>query len=824
MYLVSYMTMSKPQRCGTLRKRILLVCLIAIIWDTGFGQIRYSIPEEMETGSFVGNIAKDLGLDTKQLLERGVRIASKGKTQYFALNLQDGHIHIGERIDREEICGQKFPCVLYLEVLVANPIKLYRAEVEIQDINDNIPRFPVQEIVLQIIEITATGARFLLQEAQDPDVGINSLQTYNLSKNQHFSLDVRTRVDGKKYAELVLEKSLDREAQSVHHLILTGTDGGDPTRSGTVQIRVIVLDVNDNAPIFNQSIYKVSVLENLPEGTVVVRTYAKDLDEGVNAHISYSFIKTANNVSHLFHIDSKSGEISILRNLDFEEASVYEIEIQASDAGGLSGRSKVVVEVIDVNDNAPEITIQSLLSSLDEDSPSGTVIALLNVQDPDSKNNGLVTCLIPETLPFLLQTSFDNYYSLVTESTIDREQISEYNITVTATDSGMPPLSTTKNILLIISDINDNPPAFDQESYTGYIMENNSPGVLICSVRATDPDLAQNAKLSYSVIGSHTHGSLLSSYISINSNTGALYAMRSFNYEEFREFQIIIKAQDGGYPPLSSNATVIFFILDQNDNAPEILYPSVPRDGSTGLELAPRSSEPGYLVTKVVAVDADSGQNAWLSYQLLRATDPGLFTVGLHTGEIKTTRFFLEKDMFKQTLVITVNDNGHPSLSTTATLTVIVAENIPEMLSDLSSLSANTETSSSLTLYLVISLASVSALFFTFIILLLALKLCKWRNSQLLDSSSVNFNAEPTTQYMGIDGVRAFLQTYSQEVYLTTDSRKIQLKTEKNSNTLMDNQALGKEGFSVNGQGFNSSKGKEVSLQVRRGVSRLRVE
>ncbi|XP_029439955.1 protocadherin gamma-A4-like [Rhinatrema bivittatum] len=809
-----YMVMAKPRRCRDLRKRLLFFFIIATVWNTSFGHIRYSIPEEMETGSFVGNIANDLGLDIKELPERGIRIVSKGRTQYFILSLQDGHIHIIEKIDREELCGQKFPCVLYLEVLVENPIKLYRAEVEIQDINDNTPRFPVQEIVLQIIEITAPGTRFLLQEAQDPDVAMNSLQTYSLSNNKHFSLDVRTRVDGKKYAELVLEKPLDREEQSVHHLILTATDGGNPTRSGTVQIRVIVLDANDNAPVFNRSLYKVSVMENIPEGTVVARTSATDLDEGVNAYISYSFIKMTNNVSHLFQIDSKTGEISVLRNLDFEEAHLYEIEIEANDGAGLSGRSKIVIEVIDANDNAPEITVQSFLSPLGEDSPLGTVIALLNVHDGDSKSNGLVTCFIPENLPFLLQSSFDNYYSLVTEGTIDREQISEYNITITATDNGFPPLTTTKTILLIISDINDNPPMFDQMSYTGYIMENNSPGILISSVKATDPDLAQNAKLSYSIIESHIHESLLSSYISINSDTGFLYAMRSFNYEEFKEFQIKVKAEDGGRPSLSSNATVVFFIQDQNDNTPEILYPSVPRDGSTGLELAPRSSDPGYLVTKLVAIDADSGQNAWLSYQLLRATDPGLFTVGHHTGEIRTARNFLEKDTFKQVLIVLVKDSGSPSLSATVTVTVIVAESIPEVLSDLSSLTANTDTDSNLTLYLVISLASISCLFFTFLILLLALKLRKWRDSHLFDSSSVNFSVEPSTQYVGIDGVRAFLQTYSHEVCLTTDSRNSQLKIGNNSNTLKGDQDFENTGLNVNGHLLNSNNGEAVFIQV----------
>ncbi|KAK9403752.1 7SK snRNA methylphosphate capping enzyme [Crotalus adamanteus] len=186
-------------------------------------------------------------------------------------------------------------------------------------------------------------------------------------------------------------------------------------------------------------------------------------------------------------------------------------------------------------------------------------------------------------------------------------------------------------------------------------------------------------------------------------NVGAIYALTSFDYETFKKIQFQVKAQDGGSPSLSSNVSVILFILDQNDNVPEILHPSPPADGSTGIELAPRSSEPGYLVTKVVAVDADSGQNAWLSYQLIRATEPGLFTVGLHTGEIRTARLFLEKDALKQILVVLVKDNGQPPLSASVTLTVVLADNIPEILSDLSNISAPVDPQSDLTFYLVIA-------------------------------------------------------------------------------------------------------------------------
>ncbi|XP_065264912.1 protocadherin gamma-A4-like isoform X1 [Emys orbicularis] len=780
------MRLAETQRRQHCKRRALFCFMLVTVWEAVSGQTRYSIPEEMQKGSIVGNIAKDLGLDIKELSDRGVRVVSKGRTQYFALNVKSGHLITTERIDREQICGRIEKCLLTFEIIVEEKMKLYRVEVEITDINDNAPNFQAGELEVKISEITAPGSRYPLQEAQDPDLGINSLQSYHLSSNRHFSLDVQTGSDGVKYAELVMEKSLDREEQAVHDLILTATDGGDPVRSGTAQISVIVLDANDNAPVFSQTVYKVNVLENMPAGSTMVTVKATDPDEGIHQEVKYSIRKITNEASQIFHLDSRTGELIVVGNLDFEEAALYEIEVQAHDGGGLFDRSRIVIVVSDDNDNSPELTITSLANSIPEDSLPGTVIALLNVQDLDSGENGKVTCSVPSNLPFQLRKSLDNYYSLVTDRALDREQVAAYNITVTATDNGTPPLSTTTTIPLRILDTNDNAPFFDKTSYAAYVTENNPRGASVFSLKANDPDEGENARVTYSVTDGQVQETPLSSSISINSETGALYALRSFDYEQFRKIRFQVQAQDGGSPPLSSNVSVTLFILDQNDNSPHILHPSFPTDGSTGVELAPRSSEPGYLVTKVVAVDADSGQNAWLSYQLLKATEPGLFSVGLHSGEIRTARYFVDRDALKQSLVVLVKDNGQTPLSATVTVTVMVADSIPEILSDLSSLSAPADPQSSLTLYLVIAVASVSCLFFTFIIVLLALRLRRWRNSQLFDSSSVTFSGVPVSQFVGLDGVRAFLHSYSHEDSLTTDSRKSPFNFPKSnySNTL----------------------------------------
>ncbi|XP_073212229.1 protocadherin gamma-A12-like isoform X16 [Lepidochelys kempii] len=807
--------MADKQRLRDCRGLLLCCFTLLFLWEAVAGQIHYSIPEEMQKGFFVGNIAKDLGFDTKKLSDGGVRIIAEGRTKYFALNWQNGYLYTSEKVDREEICGQISKCLLQLEIFVQEQVKLYTIEIEITDINDNAPSFQVEELELKISETTSTGSRFLLPDAQDPDIGSNSIQSFQFSSNRHFSLDVQTGADGAKYAELVLEKILDREEQAVYNLVLTAIDGGDPVRSGTARIRIIVEDANDNAPVFTQSVYKVNVLENVSIDTLLVTVNATDLDEGMNAEVTYSFRKISEKASDIFQLDSKTGKLTVTGHLDFEESELYEIEVQARDGRGLSARTRVSLVLMDVNDNAPEITVTSLISSIPEDSPEGTVIAFLKVGDADSRENGEVICSIPGNLPCRLQKLFDNYYSLVTDRTLDREQVSDYNVTITATDGGTPALSTTTFFLLKVLDKNDNPPVFSQTLYTSYITENNPKGAPIFTLKANDADWEENARVTYSVTEGQIQGIPLSSFISINSETGALYALRSFDYEQFREIRFQVQAQDGGSPPLSSNVSVTLFILDQNDNSPHILHPSFPTDGSTGVELAPRSSEPGYLVTKVVAVDADSGQNAWLSYQLLRATEPGLFSVGLHSGEIRTARSFADKDALKQSLVVLVKDNGQPPLSATATVTVVVADSIPEILSDLSSLSAPADPQSSLTLYLVIAVASVSSLFFTFILVLLVLRLRRWRNSQLFDSSSVTFSGVPVSQFVGIDGVRDFLHSYSHEVSLTTDSRKSQLAFPNGScsNTLTGQHPSEKSGPLLVAEVSNINTDDQVSLQ-----------
>ncbi|KAM9730021.1 protocadherin gamma-A8-like [Dama dama] len=766
--------MAAPKNYGGLGELVLLCALLGALGKIGRGQIHYSVPEETDKGSFVGNISKDLGLESQELSKHGVRIVSRGRTQLFALNPRSGSLVTAGRIDREELCAQSARCFVNINILVEDEGKLWGIEIEITDINDNNPKFQVENLEVKINEIALPGTRYPLPEAVDPDVGLNSLQSYQLSPSNHFSLDVRTGDDdGALSPELVLERALDREEEAAHYLVLIATDGGEPRRSSTVHIRVTVLDTNDNAPVFAQPIYRVKVPENVPPGTRLLTVSASDPDEGTNGEVAYKFWKISEKQSPLFQLNENTGEISTAKSLDYEECAFYDMEIQAEDVGALLGRTKVLISVEDVNDNRPEVTITSLFSPVLENTLPGTVIAFLNVHDRDSGKNGQVVCYTRDNLPFQLEKSIDSYYSLVTWKYLDREKISMYNITVAASDLGTPPLSTEIHIALQVADINDNPPIFPHTSYSAYIPENNPRGASIFSVTAHDPDSGSNAQITYSLTKGSIMAAPLSSYVSINSDTGVLYALHSFDYEQIQDLQLLVTASDNGDPQLSSNVSLSLFILDQNDNAPKILYPMLPTDGSTGVELAPRSAEPGYLVTKVVAVDRDSGQNAWLSYRLLKASEPGLFAVGLHTGEVRTTRALLDRDALKQSLVVVVQDHGQPPLSATVTFTVAVADTIPDVLADLGSIRTLTNSDDSdLTLYLVVAVAVVSCIFLAFVIMLLALRLWRWHKSRLLQASSGRLAGLPASGFVGIEGVQTFLQTYSHEVSLTSDSRR----------------------------------------------------
>uniref|UniRef100_A0A673KQW3 Cadherin domain-containing protein n=1 Tax=Sinocyclocheilus rhinocerous TaxID=307959 RepID=A0A673KQW3_9TELE len=751
-------------------------------------QIRYSVPEEVKEGTAVGNVAKDLGLEVSSLVDRQFRIVSGSKEELFQINQENGVLYVHKKIDRESLCAGSGVCMVNLKTVIENPLEMHYVEVEISDINDHSPSFPEKEQRLRIYENTLPGADYQLQAAKDPDSGTNSIRTYKLSPNDHFEIRVRES-DEDKIPFLVLKKAVDREITTTYKLLLTAVDGGNPPRSGTLNITIIVLDINDNRPVLSRETHSVTLSENCVIGTIVVRVNATDMDEGTNSDIEYSFSTLNSKVQEVFELDQVTGEIRVKGEVDFEDTEVYKLDIQASDKGHppMSAKSRIVIKIIDVNDNRPEIeitslsknipedskpgTVISLISVIDkdagingkvicqlnknipfevvikvtdvndnkpeievtslsnlvpEDSKSGTVISLISVSDKDSGANGKIVCSLSEGTPFELKPSFqENIYSLVTQKALDRELVAHYDILLTVTDLGQPPLSSVKTLSIEVSDVNDHKPEFPQNPLELFIFENNPPGASVFSISALDKDMNDNAVISYHIIrGDGTKGDL-SSFLNVNSETGAIHALTSFDFETMKTGQFQVLATDSGTPSLSSNVTVNVFILDQNDNVPVILYPVSANGSAEGVEEIPRNVNAGHLVTKVRAYDADIGYNGWLLFSLQEVSDHSLFGLDRYTGQIRTLRSFTETDEAQHKLLILVKDNGNVSLSATATVIVKVVEPKEAFAASDIKNALKDEEENNVTFFLIITLGSVSVLFVISIIVLIIMQCSK---------------------------------------------------------------------------------------------------
>ncbi|XP_054372453.1 protocadherin alpha-13-like [Molothrus ater] len=692
------------ERCCAALVRLLV---LQAAWALSGGQVRYSVPEEAKAGTVVGRLAQDLGLEAGEAEARRLRLVAQGRRASVEVSGASGALLVSSRLDREELCGKSAPCALRLEVLLERPLRVFHVQLEVTDINDNAPVFPAARKNLSIAELsTMPGSRFPLEGASDADIGANAQLTYTLSPSEHFSLDLHRSEEYRESLFLVLTKPLDRETIPVHRLVLTATDGGRPSLTGTMELVISVEDANDNAPQFNQSVYKVQLPESAGVGTLVARVNATDPDLGSNGEVTFSVSNTfPEKGMNIFLLNARTGEINLGGTVDYEEVPVYEIQIEARDKGtpSLSGHCKVVLEVLDVNDNAPEVWVTSLSVPVAEDASVGTVVALLSVSDRDSGENGRVRCWVWPASPFGLEATFLGSYSLVLREALDRERVSEYEVEVRAEDGGAPALRARRGLRVPVSDVNDNAPLFAQAVYTVLARENNAAGAELARLWARDPDEAANGRVSYSVwdgglgvgVGgaagsSSSSGGMgwrpASSYVSVDAESGRLWALQPLDYEELQVLQFEVRAVDAGEPALSGNATVQLFVLDENDNAPALLPAAGSAAEAAAAALAGSESgtlwawaawgaPAGQVVAKIRAVDADSGYNAWLRYELCEPQGgKGPFRVGLYSGEVSTARALDEADGPRQRLLIVVRDHGEPARSATATLSVSLLE------------------------------------------------------------------------------------------------------------------------------------------------------
>ncbi|KAM4603742.1 protocadherin-18a isoform 3-T3 [Polymixia lowei] len=668
--------------------KVMAVLALATQHVTG-KTLKYQIYEEQKVGTVIARLKEDVAdvlVKLPSTVSLRFRAMQRGTSSFLTVREQDGEISVRTKIDREKLCEKNLNCSIQFDVLTlpTEHLQLFHVEVEVLDINDNAPQFARSVIPIEISESAAVGARIPLDSASDPDVGDNSLYAYALEPNNFFKIDIQARTDGAKYAELVVLRELDREVRSGYELRYTASDRGVPPRTGSTLLKISVADSNDNSPIFDKSSYIINLPENAPVGTLLIDLNATDADEGTNAKIVYSFSSHVSpKIMETFKINPDSGHLTLIRRVDYESIASYDIDVQAQDMGpnSMPAHCKILIKVVDVNDNKPDISINLMSSQGKEDaayiseaSPLDTFVALVRVEDLDSGLNGEVVCKLHGQGYFKLQKTYENNYMILTNVSLDREKRSEFSLTMVAEDRGTPSLSTVKHFTVHVTDENDNPPRFEKGSYEIFKSENNAPGAYLTSLVANDPDLDANGQVSYSILENSVHGSSISTYVTIDPSNGAIYALRTFDREDVSRISFVVQAKDAGEPPLFSNATVVLNILDENDNPPAIVVPQL--WNFTADVPVSKFTEAGHLVTVVRATDRDTGVNAELICSITSGNEEGFFIIDPRTCEIHANASLENFPHEHAELTVVVRDQGSESLSAKAVLKITLYENM----------------------------------------------------------------------------------------------------------------------------------------------------
>ncbi|XP_068181434.1 protocadherin-18b isoform X3 [Antennarius striatus] len=697
-----------------------LLLVVALTHSASSKTLKYKVYEEQKVGTVIARLKEDVSGVLSKLpnsLTFRFRAMQRGSTSLLSVREEDGEISIASKIDREKLCEKNLNCSIEFDVvtLPTEYLQLFHVEVEVLDINDNSPHFSRAIVPIEISESASVGTRVPLDGAVDADVGENSLHTYSLTPNNFFKIDIRTRTDGAKYAELVVMRELDRELQSSYQLQLTASDNGAPPKSGSTLLKVSISDSNDNSPAFDEQAYIISLQENSPLGTLLIDLNATDPDEGTNGKIVYSFSShVSQKILEIFKINPESGHITLIKNVDYEAAASYELDVQAQDLGpnSIPGLCKIVVKVVDVNDNKPEININLMtpgkeeVAYISEGAPVDTFIALVRVDDIDGGLNGEVVCRLHGHGHFRLQKTYEKNYMILTNVSLDREKRSEYSLTVIAEDRGSPSLSTIKHFTVQVLDENDNPPLFEKSRYEVFKSENNSPGAYLMTVVASDPDLGTNGQVTYTIIDTLIQGSPISTYVTIDPSNGAIYALRSFDHEDVSRITFTIQARDGGNPVLSSNTTVLLTVLDENDNSPIIHSPSL-RNHTAELPVWKYAS-PGQLVTALKVTDRDAGANGELSCTIVGGNEDGLFIMDARRCELRTNASLEQAPRDVMEIRVEVQDRGSSRLSTGALLRLTLQETM-DILPPLHP-TGSSQAPLDLSLIVIISLGAVCAL------------------------------------------------------------------------------------------------------------------
>uniref|UniRef100_A0A663EWJ7 Cadherin domain-containing protein n=1 Tax=Aquila chrysaetos chrysaetos TaxID=223781 RepID=A0A663EWJ7_AQUCH len=543
-------------------------------------------------------------------------IASGDSAGHFGID-NSGVLSIRQPLDRE---SQSFySLVVQVHDMAPLPASRYTSTAQVSiillDVNDSPPSF-ISPKLTYVPENTPIDTIVFKAQATDPDSGPNSYIEYSLLRPLGNKFSIGT-IDG----EVRLTGELDREAMSNYTLTVVATDKGQPSLSSSTDVVVIVLDINDNNPLFAQKLYKVEVGENTLTGTDLIQVFATDGDEGTNGQVRYAIV--SGDANNEFRIDSVTGVITVAKPLDREKKGA----ILA--ANPLAGESEVTISV-HVRDGGryPKT-----------DSTTVTVRFVNRAEFPHVQVTG----------------------QLSVGQALDFEAIQKYVVWIEARDTGFPPFSSYKKLEVTVIDVNDNAPEFEQDPFIAEIVENLSPRKIL-TVAAVDRDSGLNGQLNYEIIEGNTENSF-----SINQATGEIRSVRPLDREKLSQYTLTIKASDKGTPLQSTTVKVIINILDENDNAPrfsQIFSASVPENAPLG-----------FTVTRVTTSDEDIGVNAVSRYTIRDTSLP--FTINPSTGDITISRPLNREDTDRYRIRVSAHDSGW-TVSTDVTIFVTdVNDNAP---------------------------------------------------------------------------------------------------------------------------------------------------
>jgi protocadherin delta 1 len=643
--------------------------------------LEYSIVEEVNIGAVVGNLLQDGGLSAKYsgnqtaLSHLRFKLLNYPEPLQIEVDERSGQLRTITRIDRESMCAQLDDCALNYDVAV-QPMayfQILKVVIRILDINDNTPMFSSQYLPIEILETSEIGSSFSLHSAFDPDSPQFGIKRYRLHPPYHPTFELQyelsTSVGVPDVVKLILIGPLDYEAVTSYQLELVAVDGGDIAKNGRLPLDIVVVDDNDNAPRFDNATYEKHVMESLPVGSTIDRVKATDADSGIHGTVTFALdAKTLKQYGNIFTMEANTGALVLRSSLDYEQATRYILGIVATDGGSSPHTSyaQFTVNVQDVNDNAPDIRVNTLtaggLAEVDENSEVGYFVAHVSVVDLDSGEAGKVTCSLSND-DFNMIFLFNKEYKIVTSRVFDHELQQQAEVTVTCRDHGWQQLKSSVNIQVAIVDRNDNAPKFESDVYTSVIEEGNEPRAFLIKVSARDADSGANGAISYFVDESSTQ------YITVDEKSGIVRARTSFDYERQKAHEFRIFAADGGNEALTATATFVLTIIDTNDERPRFKQDRYKLDVK---ESVPIGTDFG----QVSASDADTHpfDRFQFRFEPTSVSSIDAFQIDPRRGIISTQRLLDRETTAVYYLTVVAYSDEVPFYSSTASVTVVVTD------------------------------------------------------------------------------------------------------------------------------------------------------